>query len=64
MAGIWVFAENQDLTRELLSVGKDLAAKLGEKLAAFATGADPAKNTSTVAPMRPFCFPARIRPAV
>ena len=44
MAGIWVFAENWDLTRELLSVGKDLAAKLGEKLAAFATGADLAKE--------------------
>ena len=36
MAGIWVFAEDMDQTRELLRVGKDLAEKLGTRLAAFA----------------------------
>jgi len=44
MAGIWVFAENEDLTRELLSAGKDLAGELGQKVKAFALGGDSAKN--------------------
>ncbi|MHC1725646.1 MAG: electron transfer flavoprotein subunit alpha/FixB family protein [Syntrophobacteraceae bacterium] len=44
MAGIWVFAENRDLTRELLSAGRDLAAKMGTRLAAFAADNDLAQD--------------------
>ncbi len=36
MAGIWVFAEDLEQTRELLGAGTELAGKLGTKLAAFA----------------------------
>jgi electron transfer flavoprotein alpha subunit len=35
MAGIWVFAENRDQTRELLNAGKYLAGQIGVKIAAF-----------------------------
>jgi electron transfer flavoprotein alpha subunit len=44
MAGIFVFAENADFTRELLSAGRDLADKIGTRLVAFAAGADPAQD--------------------
>ncbi|MCE5336761.1 MAG: electron transfer flavoprotein subunit alpha/FixB family protein, partial [Desulfobacteraceae bacterium] len=37
MAGILVFSETRDGTRELLSAGRDLAGKLGTTLTAFAT---------------------------
>lgn len=40
MAGIWVFGQDLDQTRELLGAGKDLAGKMGTKLAAFAGDSD------------------------
>jgi len=44
MAGIWVFAEGRDQTLELLGAGRDIAGKLSAKLAAFATGAELARD--------------------
>jgi len=35
MAGVWIFAENRGQTLELLNIGRDLASKMGTKLAAF-----------------------------
>ena len=38
MAGVWVFAENRELTLELLSIGRTLAAEIGTTLSAFLVG--------------------------
>lgn len=35
MAGVWILAENREQTLELLNIGRDLASKMGTKLAAF-----------------------------
>jgi electron transfer flavoprotein alpha subunit len=44
MAGIWVFAEKQEQTLELLNAGKKLAANFEAKLAAFAWDNQPAQE--------------------
>ncbi len=44
MAGILVFAENRDGTLELLSAGRQIAEKLGGKVAAFAADPGSAKD--------------------
>ncbi len=38
MAGVWVLAENRDLTIELLNIGRDLADKVSARLTAFLPG--------------------------
>lgn len=35
MAGVWILAENRGQTLELLNIGRNLASKMGTKLAAF-----------------------------
>ena len=58
MAGIWVFAEDRDGTRELLTAGKDLAQKLDKKLAAFTSDADLAKEYLLCGADEVFLLPA------
>jgi len=38
MAGVWVFAENMELTLELLGIGRTLATEMGTTLTAFLMG--------------------------
>jgi electron transfer flavoprotein alpha subunit len=38
MAGVWVFAENRELTLELLGIGRTLAAETGTTISAFLVG--------------------------
>ena len=38
MAGVWIFSENIEQTRGLLSIGSDLASKLGTTASAFLIG--------------------------
>lgn len=65
MAGVWILAESREQTLELLSAGKDLAAQLGAKVAAFALnsqlaeeyiscGSDEALLLPPLAPGQPF----------
>ncbi|MHC1727669.1 MAG: electron transfer flavoprotein subunit alpha/FixB family protein [Syntrophobacteraceae bacterium] len=44
MAGIWVFAESREHTRELLGAGRELADKMGTTLGVFAQGSSAAKE--------------------
>ena len=45
MAGIWVFAEDLEQTRELLGAGRDLAGRMGTTVAAFAREGGMARET-------------------
>lgn len=44
MAGVWILAESREQTLELLGAGKDLAAQLGVKVAAFAANNELARE--------------------
>ncbi|MCE5336169.1 MAG: electron transfer flavoprotein subunit alpha/FixB family protein [Desulfobacteraceae bacterium] len=44
MAGIWVFAESREHTRELLGAGRELADRMGTTLGVFAQGASASKE--------------------